>query len=680
MILYFNKDGQLLEKLAYNEGTPEAGTNEFSIFAYFEGLNEEYQNYQTAMLRLRRPDLQGSEYPDLFMTKEDLTFDSSIENSNYFKTNGGPNNDGVYPGFLFDFRTILDGTEPVILLDMGGTWNASITLHGTDGEYMTRRNVTGLLKFTVLPSVVSDDDDEPDFNLSALESNIRNLLTRDYVPYLGALKDVRLGNHDISARVFTISGEEMGMAKNEDNDLRLFNNEDGDIFLDSYVKLGTNPIQVYKIIFEDENEETVLHYIDVKNDNLNIVTGNGDIVLSPDGLVDIESGFYACYKELFVSTDAKAPYMAAKNTYTGGVQNTTTWSFYTEETEEIGADVHFASKEWVKPSIPKFQSGLSVIKDLTTNINGWELTNYDYEEVTISTYPAYKITTAGGETLTEAQARAYMRCMSGSDFLPTYDFNRPINSLFITAAGKILKPQFDNSNGLLLFKIDDIFVPYSGATKNIDLNGHDIKSEVSNGDGTKKGGFYLNADSSGSSRFEGYLKLESHINSTNKKSSIRYRAQDVYFIPDTTRGQYNYTINFPAEDGTFATREYVGNNFYTQAQVNNIISTLKRNSYRKVDITTYPTLNDFLATDGEEGYVYLYPINTSDLSQGYYQYIWEDDAWMDLGTSNVDLSGYATIDYVSANYATLEDLQQAISDALGTVESELDALDVGQGV
>ena len=672
MILYFNKDGQLLEKLAYNEGTPEAGTNEFSIFAYFEGLNEEYQNYQTAMFRLRRPDLQGSEYPDLFMTKEDLTFDSSIEDSNYFKTNGGPNNDGVYPGFLFDFRTILDGTEPVILLDMGGVWNASITLHGTDGEYMTRRNVTGLLKFTVLPSVVSDDDDEPDFNLSALESNIRNLLTRDYVPYLGALKDVNLGSHDIRASQFIISSWDMGLTRNE-QDLVIYN-FDGDINIKDYTKFDEG-LATPRINFGSDTYYSI--YLD--DNDLIFSSGTGNFVFNPDGNAVFNCDVYVWHDSLKITEDSQAPKMVAKNTYTGGVQNATTWSFYTEETEEVGADVHFASKEWVKPSIPKFQSGLSVIKDLTTNINGWELTNYDYEEVTISTYPAYKITTSGGATLTEAQARTYMRCMSGSDFLPTYDFNRPMNSLFITADGKILKPQFDNSNGLLLFKIDGAFVPYSGAAKNVDLNGHNISSRIATDGNERAGKFELKVDSSGST-WEGYLHLERQGVLQNFKTAITYKANGVNFVPNTNQGQNNYDIKFPAEQGTFATREYVGNNFYTQTQVDNIISTLRRNSYRKVDITTYTTLNEFLASSGEEGYVYLYPINTSDLSQGYYQYIWEDDAWMDLGTSNVDLSGYATIDYVSANYATLEDLQQAISESLGTVESELDAIDVGQGV
>ena len=70
------------------------------------------------------------------------------------------------------------------------------------------------------------------------------------------------------------------------------------------------------------------------------------------------------------------------------------------------------------------------------------------------------------------------------------------------------------------------------------------------------------------------------------------------------------------------------------------IADISRDSYRVVDTTTYPTLSDFLASTGEEGYLYLYPINTSDLTQGYYRYIWENNAWLDLGTTQIDLSNY----------------------------------------
>ena len=76
--------------------------------------------------------------------------------------------------------------------------------------------------------------------------------------------------------------------------------------------------------------------------------------------------------------------------------------------------------------------------------------------------------------------------------------------------------------------------------------------------------------------------------------------------------------------------------------VDDVVSTVKSNAFINVNTTTYPTLNDFLASSGEEGYVYLYPINTSDITKGYYQYIWESSAWQSLGTTKIDLSDYYT--------------------------------------
>lgn len=78
--------------------------------------------------------------------------------------------------------------------------------------------------------------------------------------------------------------------------------------------------------------------------------------------------------------------------------------------------------------------------------------------------------------------------------------------------------------------------------------------------------------------------------------------------------------------------------------VTNAIETLKRGSYTKVDTTEYPTLQDFLDSEGEEGYLYLYPVNISDEDEGYYQYIWENDLWIPLGTTKIDIANMVTTD------------------------------------
>ena len=95
-------------------------------------------------------------------------------------------------------------------------------------------------------------------------------------------------------------------------------------------------------------------------------------------------------------------------------------------------------------------------------------------------------------------------------------------------------------------------------------------------------------------------------------------------------GANNQQLYLPTESGTLATRSYV----------DNVVTTLKANAFIKVNTTTYPSLADFLTSTGVEGNIYLYPIDTSDLTAGYYQYIWENSEWLSLGTTKIDLSDY----------------------------------------
>lgn len=85
---------------------------------------------------------------------------------------------------------------------------------------------------------------------------------------------------------------------------------------------------------------------------------------------------------------------------------------------------------------------------------------------------------------------------------------------------------------------------------------------------------------------------------------------------------------------------------YTKTEVDNLVDTIKSGELEIVDTTTYPTLNDFLATTGEEGHIYLYPIDINDLTKGYYRYVWEEisgtSQWVSLGTTEIDLSDYYT--------------------------------------
>lgn len=100
--------------------------------------------------------------------------------------------------------------------------------------------------------------------------------------------------------------------------------------------------------------------------------------------------------------------------------------------------------------VPGQQATLSIIANNLTNINGRYLSSYESNSVVISDYQCYKIT-RGGENLNEEYAAAYMEFMTGSKYLPKYDYEHPKNTYFINPDGLILKPQYDDTNGLLLY-------------------------------------------------------------------------------------------------------------------------------------------------------------------------------------------------------------------------------------
>lgn len=106
-------------------------------------------------------------------------------------------------------------------------------------------------------------------------------------------------------------------------------------------------------------------------------------------------------------------------------------------------------------------------------------------------------------------------------------------------------------------------------------------------------------------------------------------------------GEVWFVVNKSARTYTMTTSTF---DFYTKQNVDSLISTISANSFIVVDTTTYPTLQDFLDNydSPEEGHIYLYPIDKTDLTKGYHQYIYEDSAWLYLGTTQIDLSDYYT--------------------------------------
>lgn len=124
------------------------------------------------------------------------------------------------------------------------------------------------------------------------------------------------------------------------------------------------------------------------------------------------------------------------------------------------------------------------------------------------------------------------------------------------------------------------------------------------------------------------------------QTTIFYGVQSYadFIVQRDEDGQINVPTT-PTENSHATSKYYVDG---IDRDLRDLIDTIIKNSFINVDTTTYPTLQSFLATQGQEGFIYLYPVDTSDSSKGYHQYIWEDNAWEYLGTTQIDLSDYYT--------------------------------------
>ncbi len=86
----------------------------------------------------------------------------------------------------------------------------------------------------------------------------------------------------------------------------------------------------------------------------------------------------------------------------------------------------------------------------------------------------------------------------------------------------------------------------------------------------------------------------------------------------------------------YASTAAIRSDFYDKQQVDALIQEAQEEDYVRVDINVYPTLEDFLASTGKAGVTYLYPVDVTDLSEGYYQYIWEGDSWIMLSKTAIE--------------------------------------------
>lgn len=142
MWLYFNQQRTLVEQIDHGDEPARVGSlNTFKIFAYFDGID--LQEFTTATIRLRKPDLSETTYPEFpgsIITRQFQNAAPSV--TNHFK------NGQSYTGFVFNFN--IWG-----LLDTPGLWRATINLYRAGEDTIS---VSGQVNFNVQDGVYSEED------------------------------------------------------------------------------------------------------------------------------------------------------------------------------------------------------------------------------------------------------------------------------------------------------------------------------------------------------------------------------------------------------------------------------------------------------------------------------------------------------------------------------------------
>lgn len=88
---------------------------------------------------------------------------------------------------------------------------------------------------------------------------------------------------------------------------------------------------------------------------------------------------------------------------------------------------------------------------------------------------------------------------------------------------------------------------------------------------------------------------------------------------------------------------YTKSETYTKTEVNDLIGQISSISFEVVDS---------LPPTGETNKIYLVPKTPGQSQDGYNEYIYVNSGWERIGSTDIDLSQYATIDYVTSSIST----------------------------
>lgn len=151
-----------------------------------------------------------------------------------------------------------------------------------------------------------------------------------------------------------------------------------------------------------------------------------------------------------------------------------------------------------------------------------------------------------------------------------------------------------------------------------------------------------------------YKKTETY--SQSETNTLLDNKADKSSIP-TKLSQLDNDTGFVTNAVDNLTNYYLKSETYTKTEVNDLIGQIKTISIQVVDT---------LPTTGESNIIYLVPKEGSK-DDVYNEYIWVNNAWELIGSTQIDLTGYATEDWVNtqiANFLTESQIIQLINNSL----------------
>lgn len=208
-----------------------------------------------------------------------------------------------------------------------------------------------------------------------------------------------------------------------------------------------------------------------------------------------------------------------------------------------------------------------------------------------------------------------------------------------------------NSTGQNVYSVLDMTfvkqVPYNNSNPNLEgleINGKKYKVAYNTSQLNNDAGFITNAVSN----------LVNYYDKTTVDEKLANIDLSEYYTKTESDGRYVLTTNFswnnlankPTSLSDFINDEgFITNtvsnlsNYYDKSSIDNIVATLKTGAFQVVNE---------LPSSGAEGIVYLVGTEAP-----YTMYIWENNAFLNIGTTEVNLDGYVKGNNLNTNYVIL---------------------------